>query len=67
MWLSPTQFETLRQRLPDENFGRHNQVGKTAYTVVDKIQDSENEKLNKIVDFENFWCFKKSVTIMQQI
>ena len=67
MWLSPTQFETPRQRLPDENFGRHNQVGKTAYTVVDKIQDSENEKLNKIVDFENFWCFKKSVTIMQQI
>jgi len=27
--------------LPDENFGRHSQVGKTAYTVVDKIQDSK--------------------------
>ena len=27
--------------LPDENFGRHSQVDKTAYTVDDKIRDSK--------------------------
>ena len=42
----------INLNLPDENFGRHSQVGKTAYTVVDKIPDSENEKINKIADFE---------------
>ena len=39
--------------LPDENFGRHSQVGKTAYTVVDKIQDSKNKKITETADFEN--------------
>ena len=41
----------LRINLPDENFGRHSQVGKTAYTVVDKIQDSK--KITETADFEN--------------
>ena len=43
----------LRINLPDENFGRHSQVGKTAYTVVDKIQDSKNKKITETADFEN--------------
>ena len=35
------QFCPQKQFLPDENFGRHSQVDKTAYTVDDKIRDSK--------------------------